>query len=111
MRLDARQVINLAILLLSLLVVVLIARTGWRSLQEYRQARQVVRGMERDSVCKAMVKAFHALGQAMDIPTIAECVENVTVRRQLERLGVDYLQGFEIAPPQPLSQYLQASAS
>lgn len=72
---------------------------------------EFVRGMQHDPVCKAMVKTFHALGQAMDIPTIAECVENASVRRQLETLGVDYLQGFAIAPPQPLSQYLQSAAS
>ena len=43
LRLDARQVINLSVLLLSVIVVVLVARTGWRSVEEYRQARQVER--------------------------------------------------------------------
>lgn len=69
---------------------------------------EFVRGMAEDPVCRAMVQAFHALGRAMGIPTVAECVESAAVRRQLETLGVDYMQGFEIARPQPLSQYLQA---
>ncbi|MDE2052298.1 MAG: diguanylate cyclase, partial [Gammaproteobacteria bacterium] len=41
LRPDARRVINLSLVVLSVLVVVLAARTGWRSLREYEQARQV----------------------------------------------------------------------
>ncbi|HEX8757189.1 MAG TPA: hypothetical protein VF745_12695, partial [Steroidobacteraceae bacterium] len=41
LRPDARQIINLSLAVLSLLVIVLAARTSWRSLGEYEQARQV----------------------------------------------------------------------
>jgi diguanylate cyclase (GGDEF)-like protein/PAS domain S-box-containing protein len=69
-----------------------------------------VRSMADDPVARAMVRAIHALGQAMGIATVAECVESADVRRQLEALGVDYVQGFEVGPPQPLSGYLQLAA-
>ena len=62
-----------------------------------------VRSMADDPVARAMVRAIHALGQAMGIATVAECVETAEVRRQLQALGVDYVQGFEVGPPQPLS--------
>ncbi|HEX5207302.1 MAG TPA: EAL domain-containing protein [Steroidobacteraceae bacterium] len=71
---------------------------------------EFVRNMADDPVSRAMVRAIHALGQAMGIPTVAECVETLTVRRQLEELGVDYVQGLEVGPPEPLARYLQLSA-
>jgi diguanylate cyclase (GGDEF)-like protein/PAS domain S-box-containing protein len=67
---------------------------------------EFVRGMTDDPVARAMVKAIHALGQAMGIGTIAECVETADVRHQLEELGVDYVQGFQVGAPLPLSRYL-----
>ena len=70
---------------------------------------EFVRNMKDDPVSRAMVRAIHALGQAMGIATVAECVESAGVRAQLEALGVDYIQGLEVGPPQPLSRYLQLS--
>jgi len=67
---------------------------------------EFVRGMTDDPVPRAMVKAIHALGKAMGIATIAECVETAGLRRQLEELGVDYVQGMEVGAPLPLSRYL-----
>jgi diguanylate cyclase (GGDEF)-like protein/PAS domain S-box-containing protein len=67
---------------------------------------EFVRNMKDDAVSRAMVRAIHALGQAMGIATVAECVESPGVRRQLEELGVDYVQGLEVGAPQPLSRYL-----
>jgi EAL domain-containing protein (putative c-di-GMP-specific phosphodiesterase class I) len=66
--------------------------------------------MKDDPVSRAMVRAIHALGQAMGIATVAECVENPGVRGQLEALGIDYLQGLEVGPPQPLARYLQVAS-
>ncbi|HTX04975.1 MAG TPA: EAL domain-containing protein [Steroidobacteraceae bacterium] len=71
---------------------------------------EFVRNMKDDPVSRAMVRAIHALGQAMGIATVAECVENPGVRGQLEALGIDYIQGLEVGPPQPLSRYLQLSS-
>ncbi|MDE2052045.1 MAG: EAL domain-containing protein, partial [Gammaproteobacteria bacterium] len=71
---------------------------------------EFVRSMVDDPVSRAMVTAIHALGQAMGIATVAECVETPDVRRQLEALGIDYVQGLEVGPPQPLDRYLQMSS-
>jgi diguanylate cyclase (GGDEF)-like protein/PAS domain S-box-containing protein len=71
---------------------------------------EFVRNMKDDPVSRAMVRAIHALGQAMGIATVAECVENPGVRGQLEALGIDYLQGLEVGPPQPLARYLQVAS-
>ena len=71
---------------------------------------EFVRNMKDDPVSRAMVKAIHAMGQAMGIATVAECVENPDVRRQLEALAIDYIQGLEVGPPQPLAQYLRLSS-
>jgi diguanylate cyclase (GGDEF)-like protein/PAS domain S-box-containing protein len=68
---------------------------------------EFVRNMADDPVSRAMVRAIHALGQAMGIATVAECVETPEVQRQLEAIGVDYVQGLEVGPPQPLYRYLQ----
>jgi Amt family ammonium transporter len=72
---------------------------------------EFVRNIEDDPVSRAMVEAIHALGRAIGIATIAECVENPKARHQLETLGVDYVQGFEVAPPEPLSKYLESAVA
>jgi diguanylate cyclase (GGDEF)-like protein/PAS domain S-box-containing protein len=71
---------------------------------------EFVRNMKDDPVSRAMVRAIHALGQAMGIATVAECVETPDVRAQLEALGIDYVQGLEVGPPQPLARYLQPAS-
>jgi len=68
---------------------------------------EFVRNMVDDPVSCAMVQAIHALGQAMNISTIAEWVETPTLRRRIETLGIDYMQGYELGRPEPLSQYLE----
>jgi diguanylate cyclase (GGDEF)-like protein/PAS domain S-box-containing protein len=72
---------------------------------------EFIRNMKDDTVSQAMVRAIHALGQAMGIATVAECVENPGVRSQLEALGIDYIQGLDVGPPQPLSRYLQLGSA
>lgn len=68
---------------------------------------EFVRRIADDPVSRAMVKAIHALGQAIGIATIAECVETASVHRELEALGIGYAQGLEMGAPLPLSSYLQ----
>jgi len=60
---------------------------------------EFVRDIARDSVDRAMVTAICGVGRAMGIPTIAEWVENDAVLRVLRELGVDYAQGYAVAPP------------
>jgi EAL domain-containing protein (putative c-di-GMP-specific phosphodiesterase class I) len=49
-----------------------------------------------------MVQAVNNIGHVMGMQTIAEFVSNSEIRRILEEMGVDYVQGFEIARPGPL---------
>ncbi len=61
-----------------------------------------VKGMLDDPVDCTMVSAINEVGQAMRLRTIAEYAENASILRELERLAVDYAQGFGVAPPKPL---------
>jgi EAL domain-containing protein (putative c-di-GMP-specific phosphodiesterase class I) len=61
-----------------------------------------VRGLDSDPVNAAMVNAIVQLGKVMNIETIAEFVENEATLQLLEKIGVDYAQGYGIARPGPL---------
>ncbi|MFP4374005.1 MAG: EAL domain-containing protein [Spirochaetaceae bacterium] len=63
-----------------------------------------VQDIDRDPIDRAMVEAVNNIGHVMGMKTIAEFVSNSEIRRILEEMGVDYLQGFEIARPGPLSE-------
>ena len=58
-----------------------------------------VRDMVIDPVDSAMVEAINNIGHVMGIRTIAEFVENPAILEKLEKLGVDFAQGFDIAEP------------
>jgi EAL domain-containing protein (putative c-di-GMP-specific phosphodiesterase class I) len=38
---------------------------------------------------------------------VAECVESAAVLAELKRIGVDFAQGFHLAPPLPIAQLPQ----
>ncbi len=63
---------------------------------------QFVKGIVDDPVDSVMVSAINEVGQAMGLHTIAEYVENESILRELNRLAVDYAQGYGVAPPKPL---------
>ena len=62
-----------------------------------------VRDIGEDPIDLALVASINQIGHILGIETIAEYVENDAVRRQLEEIGVDYLQGYGIARPEPLT--------
>jgi diguanylate cyclase (GGDEF)-like protein/PAS domain S-box-containing protein len=62
-----------------------------------------VRDMIGSPVQRALVESIHQIGQVMGIRTIAESVENHATLEALREIGVDYVQGFGIALPEPLS--------
>ena len=70
-----------------------------------------VRNMAADSVDFAMVRAIHEVASMLGRPTVGECVENGIVADELRALGVDYGQGFHLAPPVPLAMLLDAEAA
>jgi diguanylate cyclase (GGDEF)-like protein/PAS domain S-box-containing protein len=62
-----------------------------------------VRDMVGSHVQRALVESIHQIGHVMGIRTIAESVENRATLEMLREIGVDYVQGFGIAMPEPLS--------
>ncbi|TVR73021.1 MAG: GGDEF domain-containing response regulator [Spirochaetaceae bacterium] len=61
-----------------------------------------VKGVADDPIDRALVTAVNNIGHVMKMKTIAEFVKDAATRRILEEIGVDYLQGYEIAKPSPL---------
>ena len=66
-----------------------------------------IKDIHRDRVDYAMVKSINQIGHLMGVETIAEFVETAEIMQILKKLHIDYGQGFHIAAPLPLTQYLQ----
>lgn len=64
-----------------------------------------IRNMVNDPIDYAMVEAISHIGHVMGIQIIAEFVENQETLDALARLGVDYIQGYHVAKPAPLSDF------
>jgi EAL domain-containing protein (putative c-di-GMP-specific phosphodiesterase class I) len=62
-----------------------------------------MRNLSRDSVNQAMVAAMIKLARTLNFKVIAEHVEDNAVLDIARSMGVDYLQGFAIGRPRPLS--------
>ncbi len=61
-----------------------------------------MRNLARDSVNQAMVAAMIKLARTLDFKVVAEQVEDEAALDAVRKMGVDYVQGFHIARPQPL---------
>lgn len=59
-----------------------------------------------DPIDCAMVKSITDIAQVMEMKTIAEFVENNEIKDMLKEIGVDYVQGYEIGMPQPLTELI-----
>jgi len=60
-----------------------------------------VRGIATSAVDHAIVTAMNEIGHIIGLNTIAECVETGKVFQELQKIGVDYVQGYCVARPQP----------
>lgn len=71
-----------------------------------------VRDMVHDKNNYAMVDAINHIGHVMGKKTVAEFVGDETTLSALKAMGVDYAQGYYIAPPAPLNSayFLRTSA-
>ncbi len=56
-----------------------------------------------DQVDLAMVRSINEVGQVMGKKTIAEFVESAELLQALKKLGVDYVQGYAIGKPKPIT--------
>lgn len=67
-----------------------------------------VKDIAENHVHEVFVRAINDVGHVMQIETIAEFVEDKKILDVLQRIGVDYAQGYGIAKPQPLSLLLES---
>jgi len=65
-----------------------------------------VKTMLEDKKDYAMVKSINQIGKEMGIKTVAEFVENDDILRELKKLNVDYVQGYGIGRPVPVSSLI-----
>lgn len=63
-----------------------------------------VKDMATDPIDCAMVEAINQVGHVMQIQTIAEWVENEESLMLLKQIGVNFVQGYHIGKPVPLSK-------
>jgi diguanylate cyclase (GGDEF)-like protein len=67
-----------------------------------------IRDVATNQRSHAMVSAIVQLARAMGLTTTAECVESDAIRDVVQKLGVDYGQGFSLGRPRPLEQALES---
>jgi len=69
--------------------------------QELKIDRSLVRDVPTDDRSRLIVSSTIQLAHALDMRTVAEGVEDTTNLAQLVEMGVDIVQGYEIARPMP----------
>ena len=63
-----------------------------------------VKDAHEDPIHEAMVRAINEVGHVMGKKTIAEFVENDSVRQKLAAIGVDFVRGYGIGMPIPFGE-------
>lgn len=67
-----------------------------------------VRNIDSNDVDRMMVKSICEIGKMMGKKTTAEYVESAAVLDLLESIGIDYVQGYHLGKPAPLSEQFAA---
>jgi len=62
-----------------------------------------IRNLAVDSVNQAMVAAMIELSRSLNFRIVAEQVEDQSSLDAVTRMGIDFVQGFVVGRPQPLS--------
>jgi len=65
-----------------------------------------VRDLARDPVNRVLVSNINDIGHLLGKQTVAECAEDAETLTILTELGIDYAQGYGVAPPCPLEALL-----
>lgn len=68
---------------------------------------QFIGQVATDPVDRSMVEAITKVGRALGIFTVAECVESHDVLQELQRIGVDFVQGYYMAQPRPIAELVE----
>ncbi|HEX5126814.1 MAG TPA: EAL domain-containing protein [Rhodocyclaceae bacterium] len=63
-----------------------------------------VKDIEEDLIDRAMVSAINDIAHVMGIRTIAEFVESSSIHKRLNAIGVDFVQGYAIGRPIPVTE-------
>jgi EAL domain-containing protein (putative c-di-GMP-specific phosphodiesterase class I) len=66
-----------------------------------------VRDIVDDPIDQAMVRSINEIGHVLGKQTIAEFVENDQVNQLLVEIGIDFVQGYGVAVPLPLSAFAE----
>jgi len=72
---------------------------------------QFISHIAADPVDRSMVEAISKVGRALGISTVAECVETEGILEELERIGVDFAQGFFVAAPRPIAELVSLESA
>ena len=72
------------------------------SVDEVKIDGAFVREMMTSEVDAAMVAAVVEIAHKMELGVVAEFVETAEMARRLQKLGVEYAQGYYFSAPQPL---------
>jgi EAL domain-containing protein (putative c-di-GMP-specific phosphodiesterase class I) len=67
---------------------------------------QFVQGLLDDPLSKVTVRCFIEVAELLGIPTVAEYVDHPDLIEELKVLGVTFAQGFLIAKPVPINDFL-----
>jgi Amt family ammonium transporter len=62
-----------------------------------------IRNLASDTVNQAMVTAMIKLARSLNFRVIAEQVEDTSALESVRRMGVDFVQGYQVGRPQPLA--------
>ncbi len=63
-----------------------------------------IKNINENLIDQEMVKMINTVAHLMGIQTIAEFVEEQAIQEQLQKIGVDFMQGYWIAKPAPLAK-------
>ena len=70
-----------------------------------------VKGVLEDPIDYEMVRSINEIGHVLNLKTIAEFVENPDILDVIEKMGVDYAQGYQISKPMPLTDLIYSVSS
>ena len=67
-----------------------------------------IRGIARDPINRALVASINDISHTLGKHTIGEFVEDEAILKAVTEIGIDYAQGYAVAPPRPLEDLLRA---
>lgn len=68
-----------------------------------------IRDILDDEIDRSMVVAINQIGQVMGLKTIAEYAESAEIISELDKIGIDYVQGYGVEKPYPLEQLINST--